>query len=58
MTTTKKGRPTVSKKDTMLRVRIDTETLNKLDECVKVNNSNRSEIVRVGINEQFDKIKK
>ena len=58
MTTNKKGRPTASKKDTMLRIRIDSETLNKLDECVKVQNNNRSEVVRNGINEQYDKIKK
>ena len=42
----------------MLRIRIDSETLNKLDECVKVQNNNRSEVVRNGINEQYDKIKK
>lgn len=42
----------------MLRIRIDNETLNKLDECVKEQKSNRSAVVRNGINEQYDKIKK
>ncbi len=36
-------------KDTMIRVRVDKITLEKLDNSVKVLNSNRSEIIRRGI---------
>ncbi|NCB48493.1 MAG: CopG family transcriptional regulator [Clostridia bacterium] len=58
MSTTKKGRPTSSPKNTMLRVRIDNETLNKLDDCVQIEKSNRSDIVRKGINKLHNDIKK
>lgn len=43
------GRPTDSKKDFKLQIRVDQETLDKLDECAKRDNSNRSEVVRKGI---------
>lgn len=43
------GRPTESKKDIKLQIRVDKGTLNELDECAKKDNSNRSEIVRKGI---------
>lgn len=36
-------------KDTMIRVRVDKITLNKLDNCVKKLSSNRSEVIRQGI---------
>nr|DAG39573.1 MAG TPA: hypothetical protein [Bacteriophage sp.] len=42
----------------MLRVRMDDETLRQLDECCKSQNKSRSEVVRVGIREQYDKMKK
>lgn len=58
MSTIKKGRPTSSLKDTTIQVRLDKETLIKLDDCVKDNNSNRSDIVRKGINKVYDDIKK
>lgn len=54
----KLGRPTDNLKNNLLQIRIDNDTLNKLDSLVKENNSNRSEIVRKGINIQYDKIKK
>lgn len=55
----KQGRPvSENKKDYMLRVRMDKETLSKLDECCEVEGKTRSEIVRQGIEEQFGKIKK
>lgn len=54
-----KGRPkSDNAKDYMLRVRLDKPTLAKLDECCKVENLSRSEIVRKGIEEQHGKIKK
>ena len=58
MQSTKKGRPTTSKKDTMLRVRLDSKTLLMLDECAENKQTNRSEIVRNGIKVQYDQIKK
>lgn len=36
-------------KDTMLRLRVDKITLEKLDNSVKKLNSNRSEVIRQGI---------
>lgn len=53
------GRPASEKpKDYMLRVRLDKETLEKLDECCEAEEATRSEIVRKGIEEQHDRIKK
>ena len=55
----KKGRPASDNpKDYMLRVRLDNETLERLDECCEVTGKSRSEVVREGIKEQHDKIKK
>ena len=54
-----KGRPkTDNAKHYTLRLRLDKPTLAKLDECCKVENLSRSEIVRKGIEEQHGKIKK
>ncbi len=43
------GRPTDSKKDIKLQIRVDKQTLDELDECARKENSNRSDIVRKGI---------
>ena len=54
-----KGRPkSENTKDYMLRVRMDKETLEKLDECCKIASLSRSEVVRNGISEQYGKLKK
>lgn len=45
-------------KDTMLRVRVDKETLEKLDYLAAEQNSDRSKIVRQGIEIQYEKVKK
>mgnify|MGYP000479946865 CR=1 FL=1 len=45
-------------KDFTLRVRLDKGTLQKLDEVCKDQGSNRSEVVRNGIEEQYQRIKK
>lgn len=58
MAARKMGRPTESRKDYMLRVRMDSETLEKLDACCKAGKLSRSEIVRKGIQEQYDRLKK
>lgn len=55
----KKGRPvSENPKDYMLRVRMDEQTLQQLDECCDAENLSRSEVVRKGIQEQHSKLKK
>lgn len=55
----KKGRPvSENPKDYMLRVRMDEQTLQQLDECCEAENLSRSEVVRKGIKEQHSKLKK
>lgn len=59
MSPIKKGTKLTDKpKNTMLRVRIDDETVNKLDFISNAKNISKSEIVRIGIDEQYKKIKK
>ena len=58
MATSKMGRPTDSPKDYMLRVRLDKETLSMLDECCEAKKITRSEVVRNGIQDQYEKLKK
>ena len=45
-------------KDFMLRVRLDQELLKKLDKCCVKTGKTRSGIVRDGIEEQYQKMKK
>lgn len=45
-------------KDFLLRVRLDQETLQQLDECCEAEQLTRSEFVRNGIKEQHSRIKK
>lgn len=53
------GRPLKENpKDTRIQIRLDKDTLDKLDICVKENNSNRSEIIRQGIDLVYAKTKK
>ena len=55
----KKGRPvSENPKEYMLRVRMDEQTLQQLDECCEAENLSRSEVVRKGIQEQHSKLKK
>ena len=55
----KKGRPvSENPKDYMLRVRMDEQTLQQLDECCEAKNLSRSEVVRKGMQEQHSKLKK
>ncbi len=55
MTTKKIGRPTESLKDSMLRIRVDKALLDKLDELARINNSNRSTIIRNAIETVYDR---
>ena len=52
------GRPTDSPKIFMLRVKMDKDTLHKLDECCKTHETNRSEFVRRSIHEKYDDLNK
>ena len=54
----KMGRPTDSPKTFMLRVKMDKDTLDKLDECCEIEKLNRSEFVRNNIHEKYDDLKK
>lgn len=55
----KKGtKLTDNPKDFTLRVRMDKKILEKLDFCCKENNLTRSEIVRKGIEEQYENLNK
>lgn len=56
MATKKVERPTASLKDYMLRVRMDKETVDKLDEICEKENTNRSEVVRNGIEERYQRM--
>jgi len=53
------GRPKSSNsKDTMLRVRIDEETVNKLDFVSKELDVTKSEVVRNGIESEYQRVLK
>ncbi len=55
----KMGRPPADNpKDKTLRIRVDTSTLEKLDDCSEALDTNRSEIVRKGIDMVYDSLKK
>lgn len=54
----KKGQKiTDSPKGTTIRARVDDETLEKLDYLVKIQNSNRSKVIRNGIEIQYNSAK-
>lgn len=48
------GRPTDNPKDFMLRVRLDDESLEKLNYLSKKQNISKSDVVRNGINIQYE----
>lgn len=51
----KKGQKiTDAPKDTTVRARMDSETINKLDYLVKLQGSDRSKVIRKGIEIQYD----
>lgn len=54
----KPGPKTDNPMDTMLRVRVDKITLEKLDDSAKELNTSRSEIIRKGIHRIHDDLKK
>lgn len=59
MSQNKIGRPVSSDpKHTMFRVRLDDKYLKKLDECAEKLQTNRSDVVRKGIDKIYDDLKK
>lgn len=53
------GRPkSENPKDTMIRVRMDKETVEQLDRCAEALESTRSEVIRMGIKRIEAEIKK
>jgi len=52
------GRPTDNPKTTMLRVRLDDETVQKLNESAKLLNVTKSDVVRKGITFVHKSLKK
>ena len=51
------GRPTDNPKTFMLRVKMDKDTLDKLDECCEIEKTNRSEFVRKTIQDKHGSLK-
>lgn len=47
------GRPTDSPKQTVIRARVDDETLQKLDSCTEQLEKTRSEVIRQGIDKVY-----
>ena len=54
----KMGRPTEKPMDTMLRVRVDKETIEKLDNCAQKLNTTKSDVVRKSIHKLNDDLSK
>ena len=54
----KLGRPTDSPKDTMFRVRLDKESMDKLNSSAEQLATTKSEVIRQGINNVYDSLKK
>lgn len=54
---TKIGRPTEAKKDITIKVRIDNETQEMIYFCTERMNLSKSEIVRLGITNMYQKSK-
>lgn len=50
------GRPTDSKKDVVIRARIDEKTNQKLEKCIEIMKSSKSEIIREGILKIYDEL--
>lgn len=53
------GRPkSENPKDARIGVRLDEETVRKLDEVAMIRNESRSEVIRRGIEREYEDIKK
>ncbi|AZK45185.1 CopG family transcriptional regulator [Paenibacillus lentus] len=59
MSSKKMGRPpSDNPKSDLIRVRVDQTILNKLDACTKKLNTNRSDVIRKGIEKMYDDLQK
>ena len=54
MPSKKIGRPTDSPKNISVRIRMDKDTVEKLDACCKIEKTNRSEQIRKSIRKRYD----
>ena len=54
----KMGRPTDNPKDISLKVRLDKETAEKLDDCILNLEVSKAEVVRRGVHKVHDDLKK
>lgn len=52
------GRPTDNPKDISLKVRLDKETSEKLDDCVRALDVSKAEVVRRGVHRLHDDLNK
>lgn len=50
----KMGRPTDNPKDISLKVRLDKDTAEKLDECIRILEVSKAEVVRQGVQKVHD----
>ena len=53
-----KGRPTDDPKTLSTRIRLSDEDIQRLEYCVKVTGMKKSEIIRQGIKEIYERLKK
>ena len=53
-----KGRPTDDPKNLNTRIRLSEEDVQRLEFCVKVTGMKKSEIIRQGIKEVYERLKK
>ncbi len=53
-----KGRPTDDPKTLSTRIRLSEEDIQRLDFCVQITGMKKSEIIRQGIKEVYDRLKK
>lgn len=52
------GRPTDNPKDISLKVRLDNDTSKKLEECIRIMEVSKAEVVRQGIHKIYDGLTK
>ena len=52
------GRPTDNPKDISLKVRLDKETAQKLDDCVRAMEVSKAEVIRRGVHKVHDGLDK
>jgi len=54
----KMGRPTQSPKNDTIKVRMSNEDIEKLDYCCQMTGKTKSQIIREGIDEVYNQLKK